>query len=595
MISVFSKEVERFSRKLEHQEDVSGEVQTMADFLDQFILVPTFFKLPFNYLKEIFQKSTVTFPLNQAYFILRQFAFILLKKDEKCTEFLKNGSVLEQTSANAILTIVDEMSSWEENKLQIPPEPPRPRNYSTFLFQLQQKKHSKETKKVGDSMEKQYEEIRSLHVSLTTRQLYQARDMKFLKEKLQKGKIPIENEHKTKMETLEATNQLLADEINEVKLRLETPISESEHKARMEEIRQKYTKILSDLREETTQILNDTQEKLQKSRDKTEQPEEQSEAQTEGQTASEQQKEAVKKPPSEEEIKSKMIGPEGDSNYRFHIPKKPKKIKVISQIKIEKIPKKPKTIFDFILLNDIEKIKELIQKNPKVVNERGDQRITPLHLAAKVNNKEIVHLLLENKADVNALDQFGNSPVRYAAYYSNEALLEEFKNQTLYANSKSKNKLSLADLFNFIETERKTLFDAIQEGRVQTCQEIFKKTPEMASYNFNDDMKPIHLAAGFGYPNIIELCLSYGADINSLDKHKKTPLHYAGSYMKDNCFQYLLDHGADYTLKDANGNTCVDTLYFAEQIQKLTKERAQKDETEQNPEQNQTQEQQSYE
>ena len=47
--------------------------------------------------------------------------------------------------------------------------------------------------------------------------------------------------------------------------------------------------------------------------------------------------------------------------------------------------------------------------NPNVLSK--DSGFTPLHFAAQEGHKEIVQLLIDYKADLNAKDSFGNSPL----------------------------------------------------------------------------------------------------------------------------------------------------------------------------------------
>nr|CAG4651746.1 EOG090X04G6 [Triops cancriformis] len=66
----------------------------------------------------------------------------------------------------------------------------------------------------------------------------------------------------------------------------------------------------------------------------------------------------------------------------------------------------------------------LIQRGARVnATNLGDD--TPLHLAAAHGHKEIVQLLLKNRADINFVNEHGNTPLHYACFWGFQAIAEE--------------------------------------------------------------------------------------------------------------------------------------------------------------------------
>jgi ankyrin repeat protein len=59
-------------------------------------------------------------------------------------------------------------------------------------------------------------------------------------------------------------------------------------------------------------------------------------------------------------------------------------------------------------------VAELLLKNKADVNARNDFGDTPLHAAAMWGHQGVAELLLANGADVNARDKFDNMPLRVA-------------------------------------------------------------------------------------------------------------------------------------------------------------------------------------
>ena len=64
---------------------------------------------------------------------------------------------------------------------------------------------------------------------------------------------------------------------------------------------------------------------------------------------------------------------------------------------------------------DQAKVKQLLAAKPELLNARGAGYSTPLLCAARMNRKEVTSLLLAEKADVNAKDRKGRTPLHWAA------------------------------------------------------------------------------------------------------------------------------------------------------------------------------------
>ena len=65
--------------------------------------------------------------------------------------------------------------------------------------------------------------------------------------------------------------------------------------------------------------------------------------------------------------------------------------------------------------DNLEAVKTLLKKNPKLASCKGSLGTTPLHSAAFKGYKDIAELLIVNGANVNAKDDSGDTPLAYAA------------------------------------------------------------------------------------------------------------------------------------------------------------------------------------
>lgn len=147
--------------------------------------------------------------------------------------------------------------------------------------------------------------------------------------------------------------------------------------------------------------------------------------------------------------------------------------------------------------------------------------IRPLHAAAVAGQAKAVSLLLSNGAEVDSLDNSGSSPL--LSFVSADA----------------------ADL--------DTLKALLTSG---------------ADPNFLDGPAQLHaldFAAIHGRPEIADLLIAFGANMNAKDNHcGETPLHYAISFCQQasrihlEIVQLLIDRGADVNATDSSGLTPLD-------------------------------------
>ncbi|KAK8951221.1 ADP-ribosylation factor GTPase-activating protein AGD4 [Platanthera zijinensis] len=104
--------------------------------------------------------------------------------------------------------------------------------------------------------------------------------------------------------------------------------------------------------------------------------------------------------------------------------------------------------------------------------------------------------------------------------------------------------------------------DSSFSGTVENKQcdlTIFQKT--INSSEDTDTLKGcslLHLACHVGNPVMIELLLQFGADINKMDFHGRTPLHWSIFRKNDALAKYLIRRGANTSITDSGGLTALE-------------------------------------
>jgi len=202
----------------------------------------------------------------------------------------------------------------------------------------------------------------------------------------------------------------------------------------------------------------------------------------------------------------------------------------------------------------------------------NDKNVSPLHWAACKGHTDLVTYLLDQGADVNAVDIKGNTPLSMASCDGqNEAvsiLLARGANTAL-ADMRGRTALSWAVghpeivqlLVNHKADVRHTdrnKKDALQWAAGQGCAESVRiLLMHGASVTAKDDTgsNALHWAAIGGHVNAGRHLIGAKIQVNVQDAHGQTALSWAAHYGHTDFIALLLTHGASVTLADKKGKT----------------------------------------
>ena len=81
-------------------------------------------------------------------------------------------------------------------------------------------------------------------------------------------------------------------------------------------------------------------------------------------------------------------------------------------------------IHDAAKAGNLEKVKALLKDNPELVSSKDESGLTPLEWAVIKGNKEMVKLLLNSKADVNAKGSTADTVLHAAAVFNHKDVAE---------------------------------------------------------------------------------------------------------------------------------------------------------------------------
>ena len=152
----------------------------------------------------------------------------------------------------------------------------------------------------------------------------------------------------------------------------------------------------------------------------------------------------------------------------------------------------------------------LITKHPEHVNARGGRHETPMHAATEAGHANIISLLIEHGADIEARSKSinGGTPLNRAAW---DGRLEI--GQYLLDHG--------ADI-NARDSQHHTpLIHAAVEGKVEFARVLLERGAEINARS-NYGGSALSRAAQYGYTQVVRLLLEHGADANECDYRGRT-------------------------------------------------------------------------
>ena len=240
------------------------------------------------------------------------------------------------------------------------------------------------------------------------------------------------------------------------------------------------------------------------------------------------------------------------------------------------------------------RVAELLLAHGTEVGTRTDlYHWTPLHAASQYGKIEIVRLLLDRGATVNAEGKDGDKPLHCVLYREHNSQEEGVRVAQLLlergadVNTRRNDHLTplhLATNFGNLEIVRLLLDHSAdpeanaegnmgekplhkvsygkyrsQEDRVSVAELLLEHGADVNTRR-DDHRTPLHFASLFGNFEIVQLFIDHGAEVDPVDDLGKTPLHDVGKYnfQEDDgvrVAQLLLDHGADVNAKSSVGHT----------------------------------------
>ncbi|KAK7485776.1 hypothetical protein BaRGS_00022957 [Batillaria attramentaria] len=255
---------------------------------------------------------------------------------------------------------------------------------------------------------------------------------------------------------------------------------------------------------------------------------------------------------------------------------------------------------------DVSAVKRLLEKDKDLV-DASEQGVSALHIAANQGHLQITQLLVENGAKLNELDRDGDTPLLAGMKFDSvaEYLIKKGCDVTI-ANFNGQTAGHKAALFghaqilrlliergadmNAMDNDGDTpLHDAISQGRTAAAEVLLgwpkldirrknkkgfsiihfaaiKGEPSITELLLNKDttlvneqkedgFTALHVAAINNHTDVMRVLLEKGkAQVDVRTQKKQTALHVAAEQAYMDAVQILIKHGADVNAKDCDGD-----------------------------------------
>ncbi|XP_041376954.1 protein phosphatase 1 regulatory subunit 16A-like isoform X2 [Gigantopelta aegis] len=280
------------------------------------------------------------------------------------------------------------------------------------------------------------------------------------------------------------------------------------------------------------------------------------------------------------------------SQYEKQLEKESSKKKKKQDNAVHKVRKKKEervqfepsvTLLEATARNDIDEVRRLLQSgvSPDETNEDG---LTALHQCCIDGNEELLKLLLEYNANVNAKDSELWTPLHAAATCGHIHLCKYLisrEAELLAVNADGNMPYDICEdeeTLDYIETEmskRGITQEEIDETRLQIeklmLNDLKKVAKDRKALEKKDEngVTPLHIAAANGYLEVGHFLLSNRCSVSPRDDDSWQPIHAAAFWGQPEMLQMLVEHGANLDAKTRNGETAFDLCEDPELKQKI--------------------------
>ncbi len=189
----------------------------------------------------------------------------------------------------------------------------------------------------------------------------------------------------------------------------------------------------------------------------------------------------------------------------------------------------------------LEKASELLDVNPDLIFEKTGLGETPLHYLAVENQLDAVEFLFLKGADLNTKNEFGDTPITEATSLGHFDMVK-----FLLENGAKIDQLPGGDPI---------IHEAVRSGDPEIVDLLVNYGVDINATDFLG-CTPLHESASEDeFLDVTKYLVNKGVNIDALDGFNCTPLNASALHGCLETAKFLVSSGASLTIKDAKGRT----------------------------------------
>ncbi|XP_039130395.1 ankyrin repeat-containing protein At5g02620-like [Dioscorea cayenensis subsp. rotundata] len=214
-------------------------------------------------------------------------------------------------------------------------------------------------------------------------------------------------------------------------------------------------------------------------------------------------------------------------------------------------------LYQAVTQGNVQRLKSLADKEPKLLLSRTPNENTALHIAAKQGHKEVAdEIISRDNTLLSMRNKDGDTPLHIAVRTTHTDVASLLINFT--KNYPADIELGEKPLHQINNKDNTVLHDAVSSKNIKIVKELLEADPELRHSLNKENESPLHIAAYEGFLEIVDAFLKFDLVVPTEALDTGTPLHLAafGGHIK--IVEKLLQKNADLiTQCDACGNTAV--------------------------------------
>ena len=205
-------------------------------------------------------------------------------------------------------------------------------------------------------------------------------------------------------------------------------------------------------------------------------------------------------------------------------------------------------------------VEHLIVEYPQHVDSIGGYYVTPLVAALAGRHFQTAKLLHHDGTDINVRGMSAQTPLFSAARYGDLEIVQVLLDYK--ANVNAWNDIGWAPIHD-VSAGTSTLLHNIPQSRPDVTRLLLENGADVNTLNVKFGSTPLHLAAVNRSIEVVRVLLGQGANVGAQDFRGRTALHLAadtnilrtGDRGNVDIVRVLLEHGANVGAKDNEGKT----------------------------------------